>query len=173
MTRIRAAFLGCIALAAIVLAGCGSAAAAGGTSGTSTSGTSSGGAHISTHSVTIGGKSVTVLATSQGMTLYYFDPDTITSVACSGSCASTWPPLLTSGAPIADSSLPGTLDVIAGANGQQVTYNGHPLYTYKGDSAPGQANGDGINGKWHVATPGMAPNTNGSGSGGYGGGGGY
>jgi predicted lipoprotein with Yx(FWY)xxD motif len=75
MTRVRAAFLGCIALAALVLVGCGSAATASATSGTSTSSTSSGGAHISTHSVTIGGKSVTVLATGQGMTLYYFDPD--------------------------------------------------------------------------------------------------
>ena len=160
MTRIRAVFFGLIALAALAAVGCGSTAAAGGTSG--------GGAHIGTHSATVAGKTETVLANSQGMTLYYFDPDTTSSVSCSSGCTSTWPAVLSSGTPAAEGSLSGTLSVIAAANGNQVTYNGHPLYSYSGDSAPGQANGDGIMGKWHAATPSVAQNPNAGSSGGYG-----
>jgi predicted lipoprotein with Yx(FWY)xxD motif len=161
MTRVRATLFGLIVLAAIVAAGCGSTASAGGTSGGSA-------AHISTHSATVSGTSETVLANSQGMTLYYFDPDTTTSASCASGCISTWPPLLSSGSPVADGSLPGTLSVIADANGDQVTYNGHPLYSYSGDSAPGQANGEGIEGKWHAATPNVAQNPNAGSSGGNG-----
>lgn len=163
MARGRAAFFGLIVFAALVAAGCGSTASAGGTGGTSGSG-----AHVGSHSATVGGKSESVLANSQGMTLYYFDSDTTSTVACSGGCTGTWPALLSSGAPVADGSLSGTLSVIAAANGNQVTYNGHPLYTYSGDTAPGQANGDGIMGKWHAATPNVAQNPNKGSSGGYG-----
>jgi predicted lipoprotein with Yx(FWY)xxD motif len=164
MARTRAVFFALIALAALAAAGCGSTASAGG----STGGTSATGAHVATHSAMVGGKTETVLANSQGMTLYYFDPDTTTSVSCTGGCASTWPPLLGTGTPVADGSLPGTLSVIAATNGNQVTYNGHPLYTYSGDKAAGDANGDGLFGKWHVATPNVAQNPNKGSSGGYG-----
>lgn len=164
MARIRAALFALIALAALVAAGCGSTATAGG----STGGTSASGSPIGTHSATVGGKTETVLANSQGMTLYYFDSDATDSASCTGGCTGTWPAMLSNGAPAVDGSLPGTLGVIADANGHQVTYNGHPLYTYSGDTAAGQANGDGIEGKWHAATPNVAQNTNTSGSGGYG-----
>lgn len=164
MARIRAVFFALIALAALIAAGCGSAVTAGGTTG----GNSGSGAHVGTRSAMVGGKTETVLANSQGMTLYYFDSDATDSAACSGGCTSTWPALLSSSTPVAGSSISGTLGVIADANGHQVTYNGHPLYTYSGDTAAGQANGDGIMGKWHAATPNVAQNTNTGGGGGYG-----
>ena len=99
--------------------------------------------------------SKTVLTNAQGLTLYYFDPDTTTTSACTDGCAQAWPPLLFSGSgqPTAIGSLPGKLTVVTTANGTQVAYNGHLLYTYGDDKAPGTAEGDGELGKWHVATP--------------------
>jgi predicted lipoprotein with Yx(FWY)xxD motif len=95
-----------------------------------------------------------ILTTAPGLTLYYFTLDTTTS-ACQGSCTTTWRPLsfAGTGTPIAPSTLPGTLSLITTANGNQVAYNGHPLYTYIKDTLPGQANGEGLLGKWFVATP--------------------
>jgi predicted lipoprotein with Yx(FWY)xxD motif len=109
---------------------------------------------VKTATATVQGKSVTILTNAQGMTLYYFTPDTATSSACTGGCAQTWPALLLtgSGSPTASSTLPGTLSAVTTANGNQVEYNGHPLYTFSGDTAPGQTNGEGIGGKWFVAT---------------------
>ena len=109
---------------------------------------------LKTASVTLNGQSVTILTNAQGMTLYYFKPDTATKSACSGACAGNWPPLLFtgSGSPTSASTLSGTLSVVADANGQQVEYNGHPLYTFAQDTAPGQTNGEGIKGVWFVAT---------------------
>ncbi|HKF38070.1 MAG TPA: hypothetical protein VKB35_14335 [Ktedonobacteraceae bacterium] len=113
---------------------------------------------IKTASATISGKSVTILTNTQGMTLYYRTSDTSSSV-CSGGCASAWPPILVTGsaAPTGASSLPGQLSVSTNANGKQVEYNGHPLYTYSGDSAPGQTNGQGFGGVWFVVTTSLAP----------------
>jgi predicted lipoprotein with Yx(FWY)xxD motif len=54
------------------------------------------------------------------------------------------------------------------ANGSQVEYNGHPLYTFSGDTAPGQTNGEGLFGMWFVATPNLPVQGGGSTSGGYG-----
>ncbi len=106
-------------------------------------------ASIKTATATVNGKSVTILTNGQGMTLYYRTIDSATSV-CSGGCASVWPPLLSSSVP--SSSLPGKLGVQTTANGSQVEYNGHPLYTYSGDSAAGQTNGEGFGGIWFVVT---------------------
>src|SRR5215469_16948875 len=113
---------------------------------------------IKTAAATISGKSVTILTNTQGMTLYYRTSDTSSSV-CSGGCASVWPPILVTGsaAPTGASSLPGQLSVSTNANGKQVEYNGHPLYTYSGDSAPGQTNGQGFGGVWFVVTTSLAP----------------
>ena len=129
----------------------------GSTTGSTTTTT---GSLIKTASATIAGKSVTILTDTNGMTLYYFKPDTASKTACTGGCASTWPPVLFtgSGAPKADGTLPAALEVYPNANGKQVVYNDHPLYTYGGDSAAGQTNGEGIGGNWFVVTPDLAKN---------------
>jgi predicted lipoprotein with Yx(FWY)xxD motif len=87
----------------------------------------------------IGG--VNVLTNAGGLTLYWFAPDTATSSKCTGSCASYWPPV--SGSPTAGPGVTGKLGTIKRpGGGLQATYDGHPLYTYIGDSGPGQANGN-------------------------------
>ncbi len=122
-----------------------------GASGSSASTPSSASAMtIKTASLTVGGKAMTVLTNAQGMTLYYRTSDTPTSV-CSGGCASAWPPVLSTSLPSVSTTLPGTFSLLNDANGSQVAYNGHPLYTYSGDSAPGQANGQGFGNVWFVA----------------------
>ena len=97
----------------------------------------------------IGG--TTVLTNAGGFTLYSFAPDTPTTSRCYGSCAAYWPPAI--GTAPASPSLPGTVGTITRTGGaRQLTYDGHPLYTYIGDSAPGQANGNNLNlngGLWH------------------------
>ena len=98
---------------------------------------------------TIGG--TTVLTNVQGFTLYSFAPDTPASSKCYGSCAAYWPPV--TGTTTAGKGLPGTVTTITRTGGaHQLTYNGHPLYTYVGDTAPGQAHGNNLNlngGLWH------------------------
>jgi predicted lipoprotein with Yx(FWY)xxD motif len=100
----------------------------------------------------IGG--VTVLTDAKGFTLYWFAPDTPARSNCNGGCAAYWPPV--TGIPAAGPGLPGKLGTIQRSEGAtQATYNGHPLYTYIGDTAPGQAHGNNINlngGLWHEIT---------------------
>lgn len=95
------------------------------------------------------------LVDAQGKTLYLFLADTPASSACSGGCAENWPPLLTTGAPQAGEGVEaakiGTLVRSDGTT--QVTYNGHPLYYFAGDAQAGDANGQGIGGKWYVVSP--------------------
>ncbi len=109
-------------------------------------------------SATVKGKAETILSTPKGLTLYYFTPDTTTKTACTGACAQNWPPLIStsSSATLGDASLPGALSVVTDANGSQVEYNGHLLYTFAGDTAAGQTNGAGLFGKWFVCTPNLA-----------------
>jgi predicted lipoprotein with Yx(FWY)xxD motif len=113
---------------------------------------------IMTAMATVKGQSTTILTNAQGMTLYYFTPDTPTTVACTGGCAKVWPPLVFTGTgtPTSATTLPGTLSVVNGANGNQVEYSGYLLYTYSGDSASGETKGAGLFGKWFVATPDLA-----------------
>jgi predicted lipoprotein with Yx(FWY)xxD motif len=98
---------------------------------------------------TIGG--TTVLTNAKGFTLYSFAPDTPSSSKCYGSCAAYWPPV--TGTTAAGHGLPGKVTTITRTGGaRQLTYNGHPLYTYVGDTAPGQAHGNNLNlngGLWH------------------------
>jgi predicted lipoprotein with Yx(FWY)xxD motif len=150
-------------LGILVLAGC---SGYGGYGGSSSSGGSSasGPAQVKTATATVKGQSTTILTSSGGSTLYYRTTDTASASTCTGACASAWPPLLTSGAPVAASSLSGTLSSLSDANGTQVTYNGHLLYTYSGDSKPGDTNGEGFGGIWFVAMPDLP--TQGSGGGG-------
>ena len=116
---------------------------------------SSSGSILQTATETVNGTSETILTTAQGRTLYYRTTDMPPTTVCSGGCASAWPPLLVSGpsTPPSATSLPGKLSAQADANGTQVEYNGHPLYTYSGDTAPGQTTGEGVGGVWHVVTP--------------------
>jgi predicted lipoprotein with Yx(FWY)xxD motif len=171
------AVLSVIALAA---AGCGGGGddndttAAGGTTGTA-----------SGQSGTISAQNEdglgTVLADSQGLTLYLFEKDSGTKSSCFGGCAAAWPPVTTNGKPTAgsgaNSSLLGTTPR---SDGQpQVTYNGHPLYRFAGDQSPGDVNGQGLTefgGGWfalnsagdEVTTKPSAGNTNTSGGSIYG-----
>ena len=86
-----------------------------------------------------------VIVDGKSRTLYLFEKDTSRRSACSGQCAQFWPPLLTHGAPVARTGVKQSLlGKIRRADGtQQVTYAGHPLYLYFGDSKPGQTNGEG------------------------------
>jgi predicted lipoprotein with Yx(FWY)xxD motif len=98
---------------------------------------------------TIGG--TTVLTNAKGFTLYSFAPDTAATSKCYGSCAAYWPPV--TGTAAVSPGLPGRVGTIKRTDGSaQLTYNGHPLYTYVGDTAPGQARGNNLNlngGLWH------------------------
>lgn len=104
------------------------------------------------------GKSETILTNAQGMTLYYFTPDTPTKTACTGKCLQNWPPLLAtgSGTPTADAPITAKLTTLSDASGNQIECNGHLLYTFAADKAPGDVNGQGVVGKWFVATPDLA-----------------
>ena len=132
-----------MSIAALVVLGI-SVAAAGGPAPAAASGT--------LKTAKIGG--VTVLTTIKGLTLYWFAPDTPTRSNCNGVCAGYWPPL--TGTPSAGPAVTGTLGTIKRSDGTiQVTYNGHPLYTYVGDTIPGQAFGNNLNlngGLWHEMT---------------------
>ena len=121
------------------------------TTSASTSGSAS---VVKIASAQVNGKSATILTDAKGMTLYYFTADTKTTSACGSGCTGTWPALMLTGSsqPASVAGLSGKLTVVADANGQQVQYNGHFLYTYSGDTAAGQTNGEGIGGKWFVAT---------------------
>ena len=87
-----------------------------------------------------------ILVDSQGRTLYLFQKDSGTTSACSGACASDWPPLLANGKPTAGSGASGSIvETSTRSDGNpQVTYNGHPLYLYQGDQKPGDTNGQGL-----------------------------
>ena len=145
-----------LAAVALVTVACGSTS----TGGSSSSGGSSSPAASASSSSsgtalrtsTIGG--VKVLTNAKGFTLYWFVPDTSTKSNCNGGCAAFWPPV--KGPATAGSGVTGTLATIKRSDGStQATYDGHPLYTYVADTAPGQAKGNGINqsgGIWHEMT---------------------
>jgi len=149
------------------------AAASSSAQATASSAPSSGAAGGSTVQVRIvGGQQV--LTDAGGRTLYWFAPDTPTTSKCTGSCATYWPPV--KGPVTAGSGVTGTLGTITRPDGsKQATYDGHPLYTYAGDSAPGQNKGNGLNasgGLWYEmtvsgSTPAASPSKSGSGGNGY------
>jgi predicted lipoprotein with Yx(FWY)xxD motif len=105
---------------------------------------------ISTKQVKINGHKVMILTTFNGMTLYEHTTDHVPRSNCTGQCARVWPPLLSKGLVINTARINGNLTVHRTANGMQVEYNGHPLYTYSGDKAPGQTRGQGIGKVWYV-----------------------
>jgi predicted lipoprotein with Yx(FWY)xxD motif len=167
---------GAAGLAAIALAvtACGSSggSAATGSGSSAASGAADASAAGALSTTAISGTAV--LTDSAGRTLYWFVPDTSTTSKCTGSCTTYWPPV--KGPATAGSGVTGTLGTITRPGGStQATYDGHPLYTYAGDTAPGQAKGNGLNtsgGVWHEMTvsgapaPGSSPSA--SSGGGYG-----
>ena len=111
---------------------------------------------IHTAQVTVNGTVETALTNAAGKTLYYLTADTPTSTACTGQCTTFWFPLLATGTPTSATPLPHQLSVLTDPNGQQVEYDGHLLYSFSGDTAAGQAQGEGIQsfgGTLHVVKP--------------------
>jgi predicted lipoprotein with Yx(FWY)xxD motif len=192
-----------LAIPALLLAACGSSTSpstASGTKSASAMSTSS----MPTKSSSMGGSGMSssgtaalkkiktsigpVLADAKGFTLYWYAKDTHMTSVCTGSCATAWPPVTGKPSAAMGVRLVGKFGTITRGNGVlQATYKGHPLYTYAGDSAPGQVKGNGLGGTWHAlrvtsigaVSPGMVmssssptPSASKS-SGGYGGGGGY
>ena len=151
--------LGLVAvLGALVIAGCG-----GGSSGSGTESSAAGGgegnavkASDSGSGGTIGTAQVeglgTVLVDSEGMTVYDFTVDNGTKSECYGGCEAAWPPVTTSGKPTAgEGAMAAALGTTKRKDGTlQVTYEGHPLYTFAEDEAPGEANGNEAEGTWFV-----------------------
>jgi predicted lipoprotein with Yx(FWY)xxD motif len=109
------------------------------------------GTKVTLHSTNLGKR----LATSTGRTLYLSIADTRNHSNCTGSCATLWPPLLTQGTPVAGAGVnKALLRTFKRGTKLQVSYNGHPLYRWSGDSAAGQATGEGINGFFTVKASG-------------------
>jgi len=96
-----------------------------------------------------------ILTDKDGRTLYYSKNDTLHKVSCTGDCTEAWLPLLFKGkGPVtASTKLLGKLTTDKTVNGNQVAYNGHYLYTFAGDSTPGDIQGQGRDDEWYVATP--------------------
>jgi predicted lipoprotein with Yx(FWY)xxD motif len=171
-TRLRILLaLPAAAVAATALVACSSAGASptpsssGGGNSNSSSSAAAGASTLKT--TTIGG--ATVLTSSKGFTLYSFAPDTSTTSKCNGTCAQNWPPVT---GPVTASGVSGTFGTITRSDGStQATFDGHPLYTFAGDTAPGQAKGNGLNvngGLWHeITTSGTAASSGSGGGGGY------
>jgi len=157
-TRTRALAVAGIAAAGIAIAGCGGSDSGGGATAANGYGAPSGTVKDSSGAASVDlaktglGKA---LVDGQGRTLYLFEADKGTKSACDGACAAAWPPLTTTGKPTAGSGIAaaklGTSERGDGTTG--VTYNGHPLYYYAGDSAPGQTSGQGLDdygAEWYV-----------------------
>jgi predicted lipoprotein with Yx(FWY)xxD motif len=148
LARVQAAMsmvipaVGVVSVAALTLLGV-AVANAGGTPAAATD------AGVTLKTATISG--INVLTNANGRTLYWFAPDTPATSKCTGSCAAYWPPV--PGHPKAGPGVTGKLGTIKRpGGGLQATYDGHPLYTYIGDSGPGQAGGNHLNlngGLWY------------------------
>ncbi|TMD39935.1 MAG: hypothetical protein E6I88_11095, partial [Chloroflexi bacterium] len=135
-----------VLLCALALAACGQAVSAGTPSATQSK---------SATSVAVGSNAAvgSFLTTSAGRTLYYFTPEHDSHIICTGQCTKTWQPLLApSGLLTTKTRLPGTLTTIPRGGTRQVTYSDWPLYTFSGDKAQGDTNGQGILGQWFVAS---------------------
>jgi len=147
-----------VAAAALGLAACGTTSYGSGT--TSTTRPPVG--HSS--SSTVGSRTIApvgaVLIGSNGRTLYYLSTETSTAIQCTGACTSTWTPYVVAKAssPTKSASVHGSLSTTTRPNGaMQVTFNGHPVYFYAGDSGPGQAKGQGVQGTWFVLSTASSP----------------
>jgi predicted lipoprotein with Yx(FWY)xxD motif len=105
---------------------------------------------------TASGKAGIWLTNSAGRALYVYTKDKGTTSECYGACATAWPPLTTTGKVTISGKyvVSKDLGVTTRSNGtKQVTYGGHPLYYFKGDTGPGQTNGQGVEGVWFIVGP--------------------
>jgi len=145
-----------IAVAAVAAAGGVTAASAGSAPASSahSAGPGAAAATVRTAPAAVAGKTETILVNARGLPLYFYRPDTATKSFVTGGLARLWPPL-TSAAALAAAGVSGKLTVLNDANGRQVAYNGHLLYTFASDQA-GQVTGQGVQ-NFFVATPGIAP----------------
>ena len=139
-----------IVVVALAVAACGSSSG-GGYGGGSSAAKSSGKGSVALASTKLG----KVLVDGNGRTLYLFEADKGAKSACDGACAAAWPPLVTKGKPTAGPGLTASaLGTTKRADGtSELTYNGHPLYTYAGDTAAGQTSGQGLDdygAEWYV-----------------------
>jgi len=145
--RRRALVVPAAAAGLAALAACSSSSSSSSSSpaGSSSASGAAAAAAVGLKTANIGG--VTVLTNAKGFTLYSFAPDTATKSACNGACATAWPPQT------ALAAVKSPYATIKRSDGStQLTYNGHPLYTFTGDTAPGTASGNGVNafgGLWH------------------------
>ena len=163
-----------VGVAALLLSACAKQSSTGSGGGLygggGTPSASAGGGAVGTGALSTGSVSGigNVAVDAQGMTLYHITSETGGQIVCTGSCASTWPPLLTSGMPTGSAGISGKLGTVKRPDGTtQVTLGGLPLYTYSGDSAPGQATGQGSQGIWFaVASAGTIIKKSGGGGGG-------
>jgi predicted lipoprotein with Yx(FWY)xxD motif len=147
--------VGAIGLAIVAAVGGVTAAAAGNSPATTAPAVGHGtmAATVHTAPATVAGKTETILVNAHGLPLYFYRPDTAAKSFVTGGLARLWPPL-TSAAPTAAGAR-GKVTVVKDANGQQVAYNGHLLYTFISDH-PGQVTGQGVQ-NFFVATPGLVP----------------
>ncbi|MDX6627671.1 MAG: hypothetical protein QOE56_2660 [Solirubrobacterales bacterium] len=156
MKRTTYAFALFAALGAMAIAGCGSSSS---NSSTEASGSSGGGEPVATTSGGAGGMTLsgaevpglgTVLVDSKGLTVYEFTEDKGGMSNCYGECEAAWPPLTASGKPTSgEGAMPADLGTTKRKDGTvQVTYKGHPLYTFAEDKKPGEANGNEADGTW-------------------------
>jgi predicted lipoprotein with Yx(FWY)xxD motif len=159
MIRSRSIFvLAGLAVASLAVAACssggGGTSAASGTSPSTTAASTAKSGTVDVADNNLG----EILVDSQGRTLYLFQKDSGTTSACSGSCASAWPPLRSTAAPTAGSQVDGSkLGTTPRSDGDpQVTYNGHPLYTFINDTKAGDTTGQGVSAfgaLWYVVSP--------------------
>ena len=151
--------LAAVPVVALALAACGSSGGSSSSAATTSPGATTAGGSAPPATVDAGSTNLgSILVDSQGQTLYLFQADSGTTSACTGSCATAWPPLRATGQPTAgngiNASLLGTTPRSDGD--PQVTYNGHPLYTFVKDTSAGQTNGEGVNAfgaLWYALSP--------------------
>jgi predicted lipoprotein with Yx(FWY)xxD motif len=144
-----------IPLVALAVAGCGGSG--GGDSASATPATAASSQSATVDSANASGLG-TILVNSQGHTLYMFQADSNGKSACSGACATNWPPLRASAKPTVSSALNASLvGTIPRSDGKpQVSYNGHPLYTFVMDQSPGDVKGQGVTAfgaSWFTVNP--------------------
>jgi len=168
--RLAAAALS-LAAVALIAAGCG-----GGSSSSSSSTSASSEGKPTTVSATEVSELGPVLVDSKGLTVYTFAKDQGTTSSCYGACAEAWPPVIVQGAPtIGEGANSSEVSTTMRKDGTtQVTYAGHPLYTFVEDKSSGEANGIGVTafgGEWNALNEsGTAPSAGGgetAGGGGY------